>query len=437
MIKNQHFTHFFFLFLFHILQIVFCYFFLGFSALHQPQYHLPFDTYSYLDALKLLINEHCAHPTRCIGYPLFLFFPYHFFHISTTFFITVFVLQNALLLWAYTRIYKVIQYYKGNKVALVSTLICMSNISYISFSFHVLTETVCTFLLIYFIYNMHNYIVLKKNKNILWAILSLSVAVLFKPGLLYLYLLIVLAFSIYFLYKKQSKIPIYFLIITISSIGVQSIMMYKKYNTFKITYIDQITQYRYFNTSINGLLQHKEKLQLMHERDSIMSQVVKDFSINEQFKKYSTVTKEESKLLWRNHPLICVQAYFENLFSNFHTGNAMIRDMDNGQIYSPILKKKIYDYTRIWNMLHILLLAFLNIFLIYQFFFDKKSFYTKPQFIFVTLCVFLCNYIFILSGISFFQGDRFNVVWMPICLVALIICFSHLCSKYVTISKKP
>lgn len=435
-IKKQHFsTHFLFIFLFHILQIIFCYFYLGFSTLHHPQYHLPFDTFSYIEALQLLINEQCAHPTRCIGYPLFLFLPYHFFQITTTFFISVFVLQNIILLWSYLLMYKVIQYYKAKNTALIITMLCMSNISYITFSFHALTETVCTFLLIQFIYSLHNYILFKKNKNILLAVLCICIAVLFKPGLLYLFLLIVFIFSIYFFYKKQSKLPFFFLIIAICSVGVQSMMMYKKYNTFKISYIDQITQYRYFNTSVLAYIQHKDKLQLMNERDSIMSNSIKYLSINEQYKKYGSITTLESKCLWQNHPLLCLKAYFENLFSNFHTGNTMIRDLDDRQMYTPTLKKKVYDYTRVWNMLCIILLAFLNIFLIFQYFFDKKNFYTNTKLIFVSLCVFLCNYIFFLSGISFFQGDRFNVVWMPICLVAFIICYSNLWSKIIATKK--
>lgn len=435
MIKNHHFnTHFLFIFLFHISQIAFCYFFLGFSALHHPQYHLPFDTYSYIDALQLLINDHSAHPTRCIGYPLFLFLPYYFFQVSNTFFITVFALQNITLIGSYILIYKIIQNFKGRRIALISTLLCMGNISYIVFSFHVLTETVCTFLLIHFIYSLHTYLLFKKNKNILLAVLSICFAVLFKPGLLYLCLFIVFAFSIYFIYNKNIKVPLCFLIITICTIGVQSIIMYKKYNSFNITYIGPITQYRYFNTSVYAHIQHKDKLLLMNERDSIMSHAVKDVPTNEQYKKYSTTTSQESKFLWRNYPFLCLQAYFENIFSNFHTGNALIRDMDDIQMYSPKLKNKVFDYTRIWNMLYILLLAFLNIFLTLQFFFHKKDFYTNPQIILVTICVFLCNYIFFLSGISFFQGDRFNVVWMPICLLAFIISFSYLKPKIITSS---
>jgi hypothetical protein len=73
-------------------------------------------------------------------------------------------------------------------------------------------------------------------------------------------------------------------------------------------------------------------------------------------------------------------------------------------------------------MLFVVAMVLFNIFLVIKIF-GKKIEVNNAVFLSFIL-LFYCNYCFITSGISYFQGDRFNVIWMPMFLLSIMLFFS-------------
>ena len=96
--------------------------------------------------------------------------------------------------------------------------------------------------------------------------------------------------------------------------------------------------------------------------------------------------------------------------------------MPENKIIDKEIRKRLFDYTRIWNMFFVIAMVLFNIFLIIKIFGKKIEINSAVFLSFILL--FYCNYCFITSGISYFQGDRFNVIWMPILLTSIMLFFS-------------
>ena len=79
--------HFLILFFVYVAIVLFCNYTLGIFHLTDVEYHKSFDTYSYIDAAKLMLNGMKAHSLRCFGYPGFLAFPYTLFKLTPAFFL--------------------------------------------------------------------------------------------------------------------------------------------------------------------------------------------------------------------------------------------------------------------------------------------------------------------------------------------------------------
>jgi hypothetical protein len=56
---------------------------------------------------------------------------------------------------------------------------------------------------------------------------------------------------------------------------------------------------------------------------------------------YHEIVKKETSDLVSNHAANFIFAFLDNLFTNFHTGNAFIRDMPEDKILNKEIQKKI------------------------------------------------------------------------------------------------
>lgn len=143
-----------------------------------------------------------AHPLRCFGYGGFLALPYSLFKLTPAFFSFVYIIQNILLLLSFRFIYKIIAFYTNETKAFWAVLLLMINITYVVFTFHVMTEIGFLFLMISAFYCIHLYLLKKKNSYLFISFLAICIATLFRPGMLYFNLLVGLVLSLYFLFKK-------------------------------------------------------------------------------------------------------------------------------------------------------------------------------------------------------------------------------------------
>jgi hypothetical protein len=130
---------------------------LGIFHLTAVEYHKSFDTFSYIDAAKLMLNGITPHSLRCFGYAGFLTLPYTLFKLTPAFFWFVYIVQNILLLLSFQFIYKIIAIYSNARKAFWAVMLLMVNITYVVFAFHVMTEISFLFLMVGSFYCIHLY----------------------------------------------------------------------------------------------------------------------------------------------------------------------------------------------------------------------------------------------------------------------------------------
>lgn len=412
--------HYLWLSIVYVLLLLICNQALGLFRLTDASYHLNFDTSSYLEATDLLINHQIAHPTRCIAYPLILAGPYTLFRTSQSFFESVFLIQVCMLFWVFVFLFKILRNYLSHTQSMIAVLLLMLNISCMIFVFHVLTEIAFLFFITLAFYAWHLF-VQKRNEKFLWIAFACSCfSVLLRPGLYYLNMAILIILLYYFINKKRAVRNAFITgAIFLCSICVQLIMMQTQYGVCKISMIDDVTMYEYMNTSVYAKLQGADKSTLMAQRNQAIGDSLRNYTALRKYPAYHDITQAETSGLLQYHTINYVSAYAENLISNFHSGNSLLRDLPQQYVYSKWLQEKLFDYTRIWNMLMVILLMVMNGVITFVLI-KKRQEINHVLFFLITVLIY-ADYCFFTSGLSYFQGDRFNVVWMPLLFVMAII----------------
>ena len=94
---------------------------------------------------------------------------------------------------------------------------------------------------------------------------------------------------------------------------------------------------------------------------------------------------------------------------------------------SEALQETLFDYTRIWNMFFVILLLLTNLPIVLSCI--RRKLKIENSILLAVILLLYADYSFFTSGVSFYQGDRFNIVWMPMLMVAICIYFHTLKSK--------
>jgi hypothetical protein len=195
------------------------------------------------------------------------------------------------------------------------------------------------------------------------------------------------------------------------TLGLQMTLMKITYQTFKLSFIDDITTYRYLNTAVLANDSHLDYAYLMQQRDTIFSQPRYGLITSESLHDFHQLVSDESKLLRQKMPLSVAVAFFENIFSNVHTGNKILLDWPLNSNLELETAKRWYDITRIWNMV-LSVLMILSGFLLLYLFLRKRKMESPIEILSLILLVY-CGYSLFITGVTYFQGDRFAIAWMP------------------------
>lgn len=400
-----------------------------FFHLNQPAFFQPYDTVSYIDAVKLWSEQFQVHPTRCIGYSMMLSPFYIAFGYGKLFIILIQVVQHMLLCLTFILIFTLIKKHANQKIAWFSYILLLLNVSYFIYGFFVLTEVPHLFLIVCGIFYFDQYLTSRQQAVLLKSFLAICLATLFKPGFVYLAVLSFLAILIFFIfYKKNIKLPIYLILILSLTLGLQMTLMKMTYQTFKLSFIDDITTYRYLNTSVLANDSHTDCVNLMQQRDTIFNQPRYGLHTAESLHDFHQLVSQESKLLREKMPLSVVAAFFENIFSNVHTGNKIILEWPLNSNLEPATAKRWYDISRIWNMLLSILLI-LNGFIVLFVFVRRRKMESTIEKLSLVLLVY-CGYSLFITGVTYFQGDRFAIAWMPFVILLTVFQLKTILTKY-------
>lgn len=380
------------------------------------------DQFSYFETSQSLYGHFQAHHYRSIGYPILLGLPELFGFEAPYGYWPIFLnyIFFSLMLVLFIKIGKILKLNIALPVA-----VCLA----LSFGFmrvvnHALTEICFTAIITWALYNL---IKLLKNNNglqdLFYFVLSLGVATLFRPGFYIYTLFIIVLYFIFFIYKSYGAIKtseIYkriaiVLVTLLITFGPQSFMMKRTFNTFRLSYIDDITWYRYlgaltYTIDKNNCFTDKCFREEQHKRDVFLRDKTPD-----QMSGISRADRTDALL---NKPKALFKAYKINVASNTHSGAFDSRRINFLNIFTL--------YTNvILSTLPFLLYGF--IFIISRFR-NRLSLENHFQILFV---LGIISYSILTGAFSAYQGDRFHIVFYPLSLITIVYLFSQLKSENV------
>ncbi|MEZ5045809.1 MAG: hypothetical protein R2831_02345 [Chitinophagaceae bacterium] len=361
-------------------------------------FHNP-DSYSYLS-----VSEHLnANEVRTIGYPLFIYLTKSLF--KNNYEIALFIAQLLLVGGVYFIVLS--KLFKRNVGFLLLALFFIANPSLIIYARCMLTEVLFTFLLTLYT-ALHYYGYSRKSTSM--QVLAFGVfclAVLVRPGLLPLCIILLFVYLLLHLKRGNIKQTLLISILFLGLIGSQAYRYQKTFGEYRISMIGDITTYRYFNTKILSLANNTTVSYEMHKADSVLNSM--NFQNPKTLRRYMHNVSYQTL---QKHPMQAVRAYFENLVSNTHNGNMSYEG-------NKKISRQVFLITRVFTILSVVLLLFANLFVLITYYRNRISDWP----LWWLICV--CNYLFFSAGISFWQGDRFVIIWIP----TLIFCLSVMHKK--------
>lgn len=396
--------------------------FLGLYQLNDISYYQGFDTISYLDAAKQLVTQQRFHPTRCIGYPIMLLLVEALSFNGPSFFYTMYLVQMVMYLVIVLLQFRWLTEWLDNVKAFSIVALGLLNLSFFVYAFFLLTEIPCLFFIALGFEQIRKFFSYKKNRNAFLSALFFSMAVLFKPGLLLFLILVALVLTIYGLFKKVALASVLFFYLgVLLPISIQSFGMYQSYGRPTLSYIGDITNYRYFHTAIIARAQNKDILSVMKQRDSLVLSIGDTPTASFTYPQFASVVRNERNSLINHHLDGFISTYIANLFSNFHTGNTIPQALPWKDEKYKNNARLFFNITRIWNMLFVVGLLCGVLFSLTHLFIHRHripELLSVPSNAGLQLC--FCLYAFLISGVSFYQGDRFNILWIPFLVPSLI-----------------
>ena len=366
------------------------------------------DQYSYFDSARLFFNSFSAHAFRTFGFPLFLGFP-EIFGIYPPYWYWPILLNILFLLGIFWTLHKFTKIL-GTQLLLPVFIGLLLSLSFVRGMSFALTEIGFSFFIILSTYQLLNFLLNNRSINLFYFFSFLGFATLFRPGLyLFTLILIPVCFTYLLFVKKVNFKNILSIFIGLFlTLGVQSILMKRTFDTYRLTYIDDITWYRYggaLATTIdkNNCISN----QCFREEQAKRDRIIDTLSNYEM----SILSKADRNDILFNKTASFYKMMKVNISSNLLSGS--VKESEN---------KWLYFWT-VFNNLFLSIIPFILyvIFLLNPMLRKKLKREIHLTILFVLAII---AYTILTSGISAYQGDRFHIVFYPISLLLLSILIS-------------
>ena len=190
----------------------------------------------------------------------------------------------------------------------------------------------------------------------------------------------------------------------------------KHYGDFTVSYIGSITYYNYLGARADCLKQHSEYIPGENPR-------TKHFNTLSVHQMKAAATADMKDQLVNNTGNL-MKAYGTNIYLNSTKGNSIIHAADN---------TKQTTYFDVWHWLFMALSKMQNIVVTgIAVFLSLYSLLTrKRQDAFKVVLSVSILYVFLISGISSNEGDRFHLVFFPIAIILAADIWKHYSPKTV------
>ncbi len=389
--------------------------------------HQGLDTSGYIEAAKEMYQQGFkANIERGEGYPLLLGIPCVFkADYSTIIYWGVFL---NFIAWIFTSIliFKTLNLLTGNKkIALLSACIfciLIGNIEYVNFA---LSETIYTFILTLIAYFTAKYIVTENITSLGWAFFIYCYSIITRPILMVLLPVLLFLILVHVIKKRNSigfKKMRTFLMIILSGITIilgQMLLMKKDYGTFTLSIDGQKTVYVYIGSYVHSM-ETGDDLHL--EKNRRGKEYWNYFNKGE----WDSIKYMASNDMWHNvkynkiklFKALCIDIYF-----NSAQGGDFAISQDNDKALQ-VFRNMCTTVSGYMN----LLISFIAGALIVLVFLLRRKLKNKLLLYCILLWIIPVALILI-SGISFWQNNRFHIPIPPLVLINIGLLISVLTGK--------
>ena len=363
------------------------------------------DAKSYAFSAKAFYILHIGHETRPLLMAIITGIPYLFNFgeqsiYTFSFYVNLFCWLSFLLI-----IFTLLKDFLKPKKAFIFTLICIFIIGNLASIFYISTENIYMSFILLGFYFLIKYFKTKQYFFLTFALSLFILSMLIKPGSKFLAIIFTLYFikEIYKNYISKFSYLIYgsFLFVLIQCAGLKY-----QFGNFTISNIDVITYYAYLGAKSDALEKNEDFKKIWLSRTNEI------YSLKSPEKKKLAVSDLTNQLQHNSSNLI--KAYFLNLFENATTGDINTNDCKNVKQtnYFNYLKELFYEITKWQNVIFSVIGYFLSVYFLLIGLAKK----TEIQYAFIA---FFILYIFLTSGISCSEGNRFNVITFPFIILLL------------------
>lgn len=376
---------------------------LNFLLQIQQQTFIFPDTYSYLIASENLYQNHIIDSIRPVLMALIHGLPYFFGFTKEALFswslvVNIFSWMSTIIL-----LFEILKTFLNCKRAFYATLVYVFIIGSAVINFHPLSESVFTLFLFLSIYFFSAYFSTKKFSFLSFGFTVLIISLLIKPASAGL-VIIAFLFFVKPLFKNIFNKWIFLIGLSCVSVLFYMNLMKNHYGNYTISYIDSFTYYNYLGTRADDLKTHSKFVQCDNKRFDYFTSL----SFGEQKKE----AFEDFKNQIKSNKLNLFKAYVISIYTNSFKGCQAIYEYKN--VKQNGYFEGVKFFFRGVSLLQNAFLTIVGVILsVYVFFRFKKT----DKFIF--LVAFCILYLFLISGISSEQGDRFHLVFYPQIIVLL------------------
>jgi hypothetical protein len=193
--------------------------------------------------------------------------------------------------------------------------------------------------------------------------------------------------------------------------------MHAYFGHYKITFIDDVANYRYLNNAVLINSEIPNVSDVLNKRNLFFDTLVYNKS-KQNWHLVHRMARQDTKYLISKNPYLYVNTFLLNLKDSYSTGNFFLRDLPTEVIRNSDIQKKLIFITKLYNTLFFYILMLTTLLFLFALVLKK---YKKTIGILILLFISISFYTFFTSGISLGEGDRFNIVWHPFCLVAMVL----------------
>lgn len=341
------------------------------------------DALTYLDVSNWISNGTYTESTaiRPVLYPLFL---------STVLALTgeigIFIIQSILWIVAINLIYSSIKHLTNNILyACIGSGIMLFNFSLMSLTAHALTEVATVFLLSLLIY----LITIKRASfrepqfvlSLVWMLVLLT---LVKPIFYIPTMLVVFVFIPIFYYKNLllQRRFLFRLVLALSPLLCQMTLMFSKHDQFSVSKIGSHTFSMYFITQ--GIVQ------------------IEDLDHQQAVDKVVKLSSQEKLTYVRDNILTYSDIFLNNIKSNIQGTPTFLNYPIPGK--NPKTTIFMIKYNNVSFYMHLVFLLLSLVVLVKMWRTSQHAIMTLIAILFVLNC-----YMIVMTGISFWQGDRLTL----------------------------